>query len=693
MKERKDLESKLSKVLGQWCAAENKRKFYGFLRPQAKEARLELIRTLQEILRLIPEFLILKKGKEIELKGLSFSLPADTLQAKGVIGVIADSFNSLNISSITFRRNISSGELDELFLGLNTPLEELEKQGGLGGFLEKKNVVNIQVNQMRFALLEEGQVLEGQNREGQGMKGQSKEGGVWILDEGEAVSGEAASDEKPKRQISKKSSAVNKKEFSSTWEKYFQAEPAGQDIISDQQDLLEAAKKNPTELLKVINRVAKKQRDIEAFLADIQDKLADLGLEPKVLDEIRKKFNQQIKVSIAKDELERLRRLEKDFENTLEDRVEKASKEAKKINKKLLDEKEKMNILLRQSSQGVIVINKEGKVLSLNNLAEKALGVALKEAQQKMLKDLVKSGRMFSITSGWQKETEEFTPKKVQVFSPDKQSQDVIAESSAVVENEDGKTIGTVFSLPSTVEQEQLKKQRSDIMDMLAHDVRTPIYNAKHSLEALTTAKKFTKTLSEQHKKMLTVCQRNIERMEKLVHTIMDVRQLETGKITLKKENVNIGELLKESLDSLKAWAESKNIKLVSDIKKVPVIDLDPERIYQVVTNLISNALKFTPSGGRVEIKLNREKTSSGNFAKIVVIDSGIGIKKDDLDRIFKKYEQVRLESPKGESGLGLGLSICKAIVELHGGKILAESEVGKGSAFIFTLPSGLVKK
>jgi signal transduction histidine kinase len=135
------------------------------------------------------------------------------------------------------------------------------------------------------------------------------------------------------------------------------------------------------------------------------------------------------------------------------------------------------------------------------------------------------------------------------------------------------------------------------------------------------------------------------------------------------------------------AWAENKNIRLKVSVAKMPHMEIDSGRIYQVISNLISNALKFTPAAGKVEVKAELEEKGPNSLVKVTVVDSGIGINKDDLERIFEKYEQLKAKSSSSASGLGLGLSICKTIVELHNGKIWVQSKQGKGSSFIFTLP------
>lgn len=175
--------------------------------------------------------------------------------------------------------------------------------------------------------------------------------------------------------------------------------------------------------------------------------------------------------------------------------------------------------------------------------------------------------------------------------------------------------------------------------------------------------------------------------MSRLIEKIMDMRQLETGKILLKYDVVEAGVLLEQAVTSLDEWAANKNIQLEANAKKMPDIDGDPERLYQVITNLVSNALKFTPEGGTIIASGKPVKEKGVEYVQIAVKDSGMGIDEENLKRVFDKYEQVTVNTPKGVSGLGLGLSICKTVIELHGGSIWADSKLEEGSTFTFQIP------
>jgi signal transduction histidine kinase len=175
--------------------------------------------------------------------------------------------------------------------------------------------------------------------------------------------------------------------------------------------------------------------------------------------------------------------------------------------------------------------------------------------------------------------------------------------------------------------------------------------------------------------------------MSRLIEKVLDVRQLESGKVMLKYDTVETSKLLEQAVASHNDWAKNKNIALKINAPQLPMIDGDPERLYQVITNLVSNALKFTPNDGTIIVNGKTAEKDGVECVEMSVEDSGMGIDQTNLKRIFDKYEQVTVNAPEGVRGLGLGLSICKAIVELHGGSIWVDSEPGKGSIFTFRIP------
>ena len=242
--------------------------------------------------------------------------------------------------------------------------------------------------------------------------------------------------------------------------------------------------------------------------------------------------------------------------------------------------------------------------------------------------------------------------------------------------------------MQNVARQNELECRKNDILDVLGHDLRAPVTVVKQNLSLITDYLDLPEKLSDaKQKQLIRTCAKNVERLETLISKILDVRQLETGKIILKKDTIDSNKLIEDAISSLETWARDKNIKIDVNIEPLPDVHCDPERIYQVITNLISNAIKFTNNGGSIKVEGKTTDIGDQKVVEISVYDSGIGIHKDDMERVFNKYEQVSLQSPAGVSGLGLGLSICKTIVEMHGGQIWVVSKPGEGSTFTFQIP------
>ncbi|MBI4343130.1 MAG: HAMP domain-containing histidine kinase, partial [Candidatus Omnitrophica bacterium] len=193
--------------------------------------------------------------------------------------------------------------------------------------------------------------------------------------------------------------------------------------------------------------------------------------------------------------------------------------------------------------------------------------------------------------------------------------------------------------------------------------------------------------LSEEQKKFVTLSTRNLQRLNNLINDLLDLSKLEAKKMELRFETLAIGSVIDGVYESMEAWANSKAITLGKRLEDgLPSVTCDPARITQVLTNLVGNAVKFTPKQGRVII--DAKLTVDSKAIEVGVADNGVGISKEDLAKLFNKFQQVGERSASDIGGTGLGLAISKEIVELHRGRIWAESDpVKRGARFVFTLP------
>jgi len=222
-----------------------------------------------------------------------------------------------------------------------------------------------------------------------------------------------------------------------------------------------------------------------------------------------------------------------------------------------------------------------------------------------------------------------------------------------------------------------LDRLKDEFISMSAHELKTPL-TSMLSLSQQMSGKELGE-LTKKQEKALGIISRGVGRLRGAVEKILEISRLESGRLELYKEKLQPSSLIQTVAASMKPSAELKKISFTQEIPELPPIEADRGRVVTVLTNLIENAIKYTPEGGKVMM----EAKQRGDQILVQVRDTGMGIAKKDLPNLFTKFFQVNHAKP----GAGLGLNICKRLVEAHGGEIWCESEVGKGSTFSFTLP------
>jgi two-component system sensor histidine kinase GlrK len=228
----------------------------------------------------------------------------------------------------------------------------------------------------------------------------------------------------------------------------------------------------------------------------------------------------------------------------------------------------------------------------------------------------------------------------------------------------------------------ELDRLKADFFASMSHELRTPLTSIKEGTGLLLEG--VGGATSEKQRKLLSILAEESNRLISVVNSLLDLSKLEAGMMAYDFEVISIDSLIKRAVAEITPLLEAKQIRLENGVDpSLPQVRLDPERILQVLRNLLGNAVKFTPRGGRVKIAA---KAVHGKL-EVSVKDSGPGIAADSLVSIFEKFNQGSRLGPHTRQGTGLGLAIAKSIITAHGGKIWAESELGHGSTFIFVLP------
>ena len=239
-----------------------------------------------------------------------------------------------------------------------------------------------------------------------------------------------------------------------------------------------------------------------------------------------------------------------------------------------------------------------------------------------------------------------------------------------------------------TEQLEKLKDAKTELISTVSHELRTPLTSIKEAISLVLEGA--AGEINKNQEKFLRMASKNVDRLVNLTESILDSSRAEAGKMEMRRELVSITGIAGEVVASLKVQADKKKIAFRNHCRdSLPRIYADRERITRVFTNLLGNALKFTPEGGSITI----EGEDIGADLRIDVIDTGEGIPADKFEIIFDKYARLDRSSLQNVKGTGLGLAIARDIIKGHKGNIWVESELGKGSRFSFTLPQDLRAK
>jgi signal transduction histidine kinase len=226
----------------------------------------------------------------------------------------------------------------------------------------------------------------------------------------------------------------------------------------------------------------------------------------------------------------------------------------------------------------------------------------------------------------------------------------------------------------------EVDRMKSEFVSVVSHELRTPLTSLRGSLGLLGSG--LIAATTEKGKRMLEIAVDNTDRLIRLINDILDVEKLDSGGIQMNRKLCSGGELIKQAADAMRSMAHTHNITLQTS-ETDALISADPDRVVQCLTNLISNAIKFSDGGGIVTVRA----VSGGGELRFEVSDRGRGIPAAYQTSIFERFHQVDASDSRKKGGTGLGLAISRSIVRQHGGRIWVESQLGKGSTFFFTIP------
>ncbi|OAB63426.1 hypothetical protein AY599_05225 [Leptolyngbya valderiana BDU 20041] len=280
---------------------------------------------------------------------------------------------------------------------------------------------------------------------------------------------------------------------------------------------------------------------------------------------------------------------------------------------------------------------------------------------------------------------EDFQPQRQGPILTDSGEKRIVAWNNAVLKNSLGEVVGTLSIGEDITERHAIERMKDEFVSVVSHELRTPLTSIHGALNLL--ASHLVDPTSERGMRVVQIAAESAERLVRLVNDILALERLESGKIHLSRQSANVTTLVVRAIEQMQVMANRAKITLVSSPCDVFVF-ADPDRVLQVMTNLLGNAIEFSEVGKTIWVSaevLDGEEPPTVRFA---VRDEGRGIPADKLDRIFERFHQVDPSDSRRKGGTGLGLTICRSIVEQHGGRIWVESTLDVGSCFYFTLPT-----
>ncbi|MCK5160116.1 MAG: diguanylate cyclase [Candidatus Aureabacteria bacterium] len=354
-----------------------------------------------------------------------------------------------------------------------------------------------------------------------------------------------------------------------------------------------------------------------------------------------------------------------------------SSNAIEKLQAIIATEKLKMESMVEIMVEAAIMIDDREGIMVLNSRARRMLGFRVDEevTNEKM--------RAVNLDKAFQKCREKKNLVTMEITVPTDEGLVLYAEINPA-KDKNGEIIGIIAVLRDVTREKQIDRMKSEFVSTVSHELRTPIIGIGGAINNILmgTAGK----INDKLKNYLLMAKRDIKRLDRLISDLLDYSQIGRGLLRIQRSKVDICVVAQNAARILNSQIKSKKLKISSRFcKKSLYCYIDRDKITQVFTNLLHNAVKFTPDRGNIQIII--EHKGEKKLVEVAIVDSGIGIAREDIPKLFQRFSQIGRIDGAGTKGTGLGLAICKGIIEAHKGGIWVESALHKGSKFVFTLP------
>jgi len=361
-------------------------------------------------------------------------------------------------------------------------------------------------------------------------------------------------------------------------------------------------------------------------------------------------------------------------------------KETARLYQSVLEKSNELEAILRGIGDGVIVIDPQLRLMMMNPVAAKIFDVVKAPQPGVRLPEIVSNEALLGLAQETLADTGAPLIREITLERSGAQTATYQALASPVKGAQD-QVHGVVMVLRDITSQKEIERMKSNFLSVVSHELRTPLHSIKGFVDIILMGK--TGQINELQRDFLTTVKESTISLQRLINDLLEFSRMEAGRVKLMPQMISVYDIAEKVVEQLTPLAQESRLTLINEVPEaIPFIEADPMRIEQVLTNLVSNAIKFTPAGGSIWVLAE----DAGDQVHVAVKDTGIGIPEEEQDKIFQRFYQVDSSVTRAYRGAGLGLTICKFIVEYHHGRIWVESKVNVGSTFHFTLPKILPK-
>lgn len=329
---------------------------------------------------------------------------------------------------------------------------------------------------------------------------------------------------------------------------------------------------------------------------------------------------------------------------------------------------------------GLVSFEQHGEITSLNPRMGEMFGIAANSFSGKNILDLFSAERFSDPADFVQMLMEKAAGRPIELTAKRENGSEFPAEVSINEMTAGGKNL-LLANVQDVTARHEIERMKQEFVSMVSHDLRTPLTSIRGTITLVQN--QACGPVAEEARQMLEEADSELDRLTKLITDLLDIAKIESGKLHVEIEEAEIRPVVRRSVAAVARLAQSRGIQITDRSKSDVYVLADTERIIQVLVNLLSNAIKFSADGGTIEIETEKVE----QLVETRIIDHGRGVPKSQQIAIFERFHQVEKDDAKAKGGTGLGLPICKSIVEQHGGTIGVRSDGQTGSTFYFTLP------